>query len=137
MKRNDLPIEVPTCPEGLDVPFTYYYIQEKAIRYLMIGPDEYREGDPLSLPPEGLLPESYEVIASGCQQFINWRGLTPDAPLEDLGVQGFHLLMNMMHFEMSSQKTLSFVPGTILDQIVMDHMVTPLDSIVIHNLVKT
>ena len=53
-----------------------------------------------------------------------------------LGVQGFHLLMAMLHFKMTGQQVESFEPGVILDRMEMAHRVNPMDNIVMYNLVQ-
>ena len=102
-------------PSGLAIPKMYGYIHYKAFRYLAVGPAKYRQGDACQQPPEDWSPEQLELVRLGCEQVVRWRGLTPDTPLENIGIAGFYVLLHLLHFKLKKQSAFDGKDGTILD----------------------
>jgi len=126
----------PSAPEGLDVPKRFDSIRFRAFVHLEIGPEAYREGDTLGFPPaEG--PESkLDAVKSGCEQLLLWKGLTPEVPLEGIGVDGFDALLRMFHFNHVSHEVYAAArPDHLLDRIVMRHVIDGWE-VTLYNLVK-
>ena len=122
-------------PPGLEIPSGFGYIRAKAHTYLKTGPETYRKIDFFHLPPVDWSPELLETVRNGCEQLVRWRGVTPDAPLEDLGIEGFYCLLQLFHFEVDSQASMPGKDRAILDRMQMRHVVTG-EEVVLHNLVK-
>ena len=80
------------------------YIATKAVRYLEVGPEEYRNSDAFGQPATTDVDE-LAAIQRGCEQLIECRGLHAEAPLTDLGVGGFYGLLALFHFKMKDRTT--------------------------------
>jgi hypothetical protein len=102
----------------------FWYIHFKAFAFLRVGPEEYRSHDALQQPPANLPAARLHAIKRGCEQILQFRGLSADRPLEDLGVDGFYALLRLFHFTLGQQAALgSGADDTILDQMTMRHLV--------------
>jgi hypothetical protein len=108
-------------PVSIDV---YEYIHTKAINYLELGPEKYRKGDAFRQPGEDLSINDLNTLQSGCKQILLNKGLTPETALEGLGIRGFYLLMQLLHFRVVKQMIKSIEADFILDKMEMIHMVT-------------
>jgi len=80
------------------------YIATKAARYLEVGPDEYRKTDAFGQPTTKNA-DKLAAIHRGCKQLIECKGLFVEAPLTDVGVEGFYALMALFHFKMKNRTT--------------------------------
>ena len=110
-------------PPGLTVPPVFFYIHFKAFLFLELGPDLYRKHDAFNLPPDYWAEEKLAAVTCGCRQISEWRGLSPDRPLEDIGIGGFYALLHLLHFELVSQALIDSDPVTMLDMMIMRHVV--------------
>jgi len=113
--------EAPAPPQGVAVPGAFGYIHFKAFRFLLVGPSEYRETDALHLPPAHWPELTLEAVTHGCEQLVQWCGLSSDRPLEGIGVSGFYALLRVFHFEVASHQATESEPGMILDVMHMRH----------------
>jgi hypothetical protein len=124
--------ETSSPPPGMEVPKTFEYIRFKAFRYLAVGPVKYRRGDFFHQPPAECSPERLESVRRGCQQIIEWRGITPALPLEGIGIDGFYALLRVFHFRLKEQSAFDDLDDTILDKMEMHHVVTS-EEITLYN----
>ena len=114
----------PRPPMGIEVPEGFWYIHFKAFAFLKTGPEEYRSFDALQQPSENLPAARLQAIKRGCEQILQFRGLSADRPLEGLGVDGFYALLRVFHFVLSLQAARSNgAADTILDRMTMRHCV--------------
>lgn len=127
--------EAPPPPPGIEVPKMFGYIHYKACRYLTVGPAKYRQGDFFHLPPKEWSPEQLELVKRGCEQIVAWRGIAPESPLENIGIDGFYALLHVFHFKLKQQSAFDGGDGTILDKMEMEHAVTS-EEITLHNRVR-
>jgi len=65
-----------------------------------------------------------------------WRGLSPERPLEDVGIDGFYALLQLLHFKLTVQSAFDGGPGMILDEMQMEHVVDS-RTITLYNRVKS
>lgn len=118
--------ETSAAPDGFDAPEMYDYVRFKAFVFLTVGPEVYRESDPLGQPPEGWPEFVLEKVRHACQQLLDWRGHTADHPLDGVGVGVFYALMSLFHFSCVEQQ--AFIteadPGYVYDRMEMRHIVT-------------
>jgi hypothetical protein len=111
-------------PADVVVSDVFWYLHFKAFAFLSVGPDEYRSHDVLHQPAENLSATGLHAIRQGCDQILQFRGLSPNRPLEDIGVAGFYALLRLFHFSVDQQAALgSGAIGTVLDQMKMRHAV--------------
>lgn len=80
------------------------YIFTKAKSFLQNGIEKYKKED-FFKEPNISSEEVHDLLKEGCKQVIQGRGLTPEMPFCDLGVQGFNALMRTFHFSYSSRQT--------------------------------
>ena len=88
-----------------------------------MGPNQYREDDALGRSPQDWDEGILDAVHRGCEQIVAWRGITPEAPLEDVGVPGFYALLRLFHFTRTRQSA-RIRGGFALDEMVMAHEVT-------------
>lgn len=125
----------PKPPAGIAVPAVFWYLHYKAFAFLAVGPDEYRSHDALRQPPEHLPATRLNAIKQGCEQILQFRGLSADRPLEGISVDGFYALLRVFHFALDERATLGTgVIGTVLDQMKMRHLVDG-QEVTLYNLV--
>ena len=111
-------------PPGVVLPDGFGYLHFKAFGFLSVGPDEYRRHDALHQPPENLPAARLHAIRHGCEQILQYRGLSPERPLEDLGVDGFYALLRLFHFSVAEQAAFrTEETGKVLDQMKMRHVI--------------
>ena len=116
--------EAPGPPPDVDVPDVFWYVHFKAFAFLRVGPDEYRSHDALQQPHENLPAARLHAIQRGCERILQFQGLSPDRPLEGIGVDGFNALLRLFHFALDQQAALETgAIGTVLDQMKMRHVV--------------
>jgi len=116
--------EAPAPSAAIEVPDVFWYVHFKAFAFLSAGPDEYRSHDALRQPPENLPAARLHAIQRGCERILQFQGLSPDRPIEGIGVDGFYALLRMFHFALDQQVALEIgAIGTILDQMKMRHVV--------------
>jgi hypothetical protein len=116
--------EAPEPPADVVVPDVFWYIHFKAFAFLRAGPDEYRKHDALQRPPANLPATRLDAIKRGCEQILQFRGLSPDRPLEGIGVDGFYALLRLFHFALDQQAAFGTgAIGSLLDQMKMKHVV--------------
>jgi hypothetical protein len=127
--------EAPPPPPGLEFPDSFGYVHCKAFVYLTVGPAKYRRMDYFHLPPEEWSPELLEIVERGCEQIVQWRGLTPDSPFENIGIEGFYALLQVFHFELAQQSAFDGRDGTILDRMEMIHVVSS-EGLTLYNRVR-
>lgn len=111
-------------PVEVVVSDVFWYIHYKAFAFLRAGPDEYRKHDALHLPPAHLPATRLDAIKRGCEQILQFRGVSPDWPLEGIGVDGFYALLRLFHFGTEGHTALGTdTAGVILDEMQMKHLV--------------
>ena len=112
--------------------FPYFF--SKAYMFLNMGADAYRSQDAFGEPSSDMDAEDLSVLASGCRQLMEGRGLTPEDPLRGLGIHGFYNLFRLFHFSLVRQ---SVIPGDegMLDRMRMRHVVDG-GEVVYYNLVQ-
>lgn len=108
---------------GGEVPDVFRYLHFKAFAFLRTGPEEYRKHDALGRPPVGLPASRMDAIRRGCEQIIEFRGLSYARPLEGIGIDGFYALIRLFHFESDHQTALtSDTPGVVVDEMRVTHV---------------
>lgn len=122
-------------PAGLNPPVQFWYIHFKAFSYLKMGTDAYRANDALGMPPENTLPTILAVIEQGCRQIVDWRGITQERPLQELGINGFYRLIELFHFVIADQIATFGDNGNVMDKMTIRHGVTG-EEITLFNLVN-
>lgn len=90
--------EAPRPPADVVVPDAFWYVHFKAFAFLMVGPDQYRSQDALRQPPENLPATRLDRVNRGCEQILQFRGLSAVRPLEGIGVDGFYALLPLISF---------------------------------------
>ena len=123
-------------PHGSAVPEAFGYVHYKAFMYLQLGPARYRKTDFFNCPPRDWTKSRFRAVKSGCEQILMWRGLSPERPLRDIGIEGFYALLHLFHFKLQSQAALDGAPGMILDKMEMEHVVDS-RKITLYNEVKS
>ena len=74
------------------------------------------------MPPASWTALELDTIRVGCEQIVQWRGLSPEAPLEGMGIGGFYLLAEFFHFTLVGQALLlDGGLGGMLDAMFMKH----------------
>lgn len=114
----------PPIPPGIAAPDTFLYIHYKAFRYSAMGAEQYREEDGLRQPPSNLPSSELQMLRRGCEQIVQWRGISPDLPLEDIGVAGFYALMRLFHFTVKKQCVSRTGDATVTEEMELQHSVT-------------
>src|SRR5688572_33308287 len=92
--------------------------------------------DALGMPPAGWPELTMDSVRLGCEQILGWRGLSPDRPIEGVGIGGFHSLLRLFHFEQAEQRLVGGVGGMMLDEMQMKHGVDGRE-ITLFNIVKS
>src|SRR5687768_518737 len=115
----------PKPPVGLGIlTHPVRYVHFKAFLFLQYGPERYRQRDGLKQPPADSSEHTLDAIRRGCEQIFQWRGFLPDSPLEDIGVDGFYVLLRLFHFELVAQSaTRAGAEMFFLDRMEMRHVV--------------
>ena len=122
----------PSPPVGLSIPEHFRYIHYKAYNYLQLGPDVYRHNDFFNMPQEDVSTEDLEDLNHGCRQIVEWRGIDPSLPIDNLGIIGFNRLIELFHFETVSQTAIYNDDGSILDKITIKHKISE-KEIILYN----
>jgi hypothetical protein len=125
--------KAPWPPAGVVVPETFWYLHFKAFTFLMVGPEAYRGHDALQQPPEHLPQARIHAIKRGCEQIVQFRGLSADEPLEGIGVDGFYAMLRTFHFTLGHRAASSDARG-IIDRMTMRHIIDGRE-VTLHNLV--
>ena len=122
--RDAYEAEAREPPGDVVVPDVFWYLHYKAFAFLSAGPDRYRRHDALHQPPENVSATALDALRWGCKQILQFRGLSPDRPMEDIGVDGFYALLRLLHFSVDQQAVLGTAAvGTVLDQMKLRHAV--------------
>lgn len=129
--------EAPLPPSGLTPSAVFGYIHFKAFVFLQLGPERHRSIDAFQFPPAEWSEGTLETIRCGCEQIVQWRGLSPELPLEGLDIRGFRGLLQLFHFEAVLQSALALGTGEgyIIDAMQMRHVVDGRE-ITLYNRVK-
>jgi len=122
-------------PPGVEPPENFGYIHFKAYSYLKRGQTAYQRQDAVGMPPENAHPSLLATIEQGCRQIVEWRGITPEKPLQDIGIDGFYQLIKLFHFKVAGQSALFGDDGTIMDKMVIKHTVSG-EELTLYNMVK-
>jgi len=122
-------------PAGVTPPEYFGYIHFKAYKYLKIGPNAYSAQDALGMPPTGAPPPLLALVEQGCRQIVDWRGISPERPLQGLGIKGFYRLIEVFHFKVIGQSATFLANGSVMDKMTIKHSVTG-EEITLFNLVK-
>lgn len=109
-------------PQG--APPAYAYLQDKAERYLEIGPERYRADDYFHMPRADASAELLDLIESGMEQICLGKGLSVDDPFTGLGVRGFYALLGTLHFKPQRQSLVRSNNEFMVDEMVMRHVIT-------------
>ena len=129
--------EAPQRPPELRESDTFDDLHYKAFVYLQVGPDAYRQMEAFGMPPASWTALELDAVRMGCEQIVRWRGLSPEAPLEGMGIGGFYLLAELFHFTLVGQGVLlDGGPGGTLDAMQMKHSVDG-RALTFFNFVKT
>lgn len=83
----------------------FSYIHAKAEIYLKLGPDLYRKKDFFQMPDKLWDKDEVLLIATGCQQILEGKGLIEKNPFNGLGVGGFYKLLSTFHFKPKNRIT--------------------------------
>ncbi len=122
-------------PSGLNLPEFFGYIHYKAYSYLARGPEAYRQQDGLGMPPEDASPDTLAILEKGCRLILEWHGIASERPLKGIGINGFYRLIELFHFDLVVQRATPEKDGTILDKMLIKHVVTG-EEMTLYNEVK-
>ena len=125
----------PAFPSELNVPKFFPYIHFKAYLYLSLGPVRHRNINFYQLPPKDLTQDRLDIIKNGCEQILNWRGISPDFPLEDIGIECFYDIFQMFRFKIVKQSAFNVEDDFFLDEMHLEHVLNS-RSVTIYNKVK-
>lgn len=125
---------LPPSMQDLAIEQGFPYLVSKAQRYLEVGAEAYRAAD-FFHQPRASGSAAREQLERGCQQLAEWRGVTPEAPLTGLGIEGMYALAAMLHLTMVEQHADFRPDGSALDRMEFAHRVTGART-VIWNLVE-
>lgn len=78
----------------------YFYFRAKAQIYLRKGAEEFRRDDFFHCPRVEWTDQDLADLECGYRQIMNWRGLIPQVPLEDLGLDELYRMMEVAHFQL-------------------------------------
>ena len=78
-----LTLEMPLA-DALIAVKNFVYLREKALIYVQKGPEEYRRLDCFQFPRLEWDYEQLDSLERGCQQIVDWKGLTSANPLDDV-----------------------------------------------------
>ena len=132
MDRNELPKEI----RKIAADSGYEYIRTKAIRFLEVGADKYREKDALKRPSVTLSKKELELLMSGCRQVAEYKGLTEETAFEEFGVAGFYRLIELFHYTVIGQEVSRKGRQWLLDKMQVEHIMTG-QKMVLYNKVKS
>ena len=116
--EEDFMDEMDEKPE--DLPSGFVYLWSKAKTFLKIGPEAYRKRDAFGLPDEEW---DEAIIQKGMEQVAEWRGYSADKPFENLGISGFRMLLQTLHFELDTRSSQQTEESDFLDEMRMKHVV--------------
>lgn len=97
------------------------YMLTKITMYIERGPEIYRKCDALQMPPADWSLEDLQVVEHGFRQLMDGRGFQPERPVTGVGIDGFHNMLEIIHFRMTSQRARS-VDGGMLDELEYSHV---------------
>jgi hypothetical protein len=101
----------------------YGYVFAKAKLFLEIGSTQYLKQDFFDLNAEDFDNQEMEIIKDGCKQILLGRGLTPEKPLENLGIHAFNQMFQIFHFYPTKVRSLKPKLNTFLDIMCLEHVV--------------
>ena len=87
------------------------------------------------MPPSSVTDEELGILQSAMEQLIDHKGITPECPLKGLGIPGFYLLMETMHFKPLQQKIYHRTADLIVDEMTMAHVMSG-QQITLYNAVE-
>jgi hypothetical protein len=129
--EEDFMDEMDEKPE--DLPSGFVYLWSKAKTFLKVGPEAYRKRDAFG-HPEKEWDEA--IIRKGMEQVAEFRGYSADKPFEDLGISGFRMLLQTLHFELEEQSAQETEEDVFLDEMRMKHVVDNGRTITLYNKVS-
>lgn len=119
----------------LDARLAFPFISVRANKYLKCRPEVYRKQHPLHLPSPDWSQEILDEIRIVCEQFLACKGCTPEDPIENVGVEAFYRMMDILCFEVCGQMA-RFREDGILDQMLVRNMTTN-QTLTLYNLIKS
>ena len=128
--------EAPPRPPELRESDVFDDLHYKAFVYLQVGPDAYRQIEAFGMPPASWTALELDAVRLGCEQIVQWRGLSLEAPLEGIGINGFYALAEFFQLERVWQAALIGGSDEILDAMQMKHAIDG-RALTLLNLVKT
>lgn len=81
---------------------------------------------------EYLPPELIEKLVKGFRQLIQGKGYTKDTPLVNIGVDGFHYLMDIFHYVVVTQGMVKGITDYHLDVMIVQDVVTG-ERVILYN----
>ena len=63
------------------------------------------------------------MIQKGMEQVAEFRGYSADKPFENLGISGFRMLLQTLHFELDMRSSQQTEESNFLDEMRMKHVV--------------
>lgn len=97
------------------------YIITKAIKYLEVGPDNYRGRDAFDMPDISWTQSDLSEIEQGCNQILEGKGLTQSKPITDISIKGMYNLLSLFHFEFKSKRS-NYTSKGIIDGMTFKHV---------------
>jgi len=80
-------------------------------------------------------PEMIEKLVDGFRQLIEGKGYSMDCPFENLGFEGFYLLMDVFHCVVVAQGVVKSNSNLYLDEMLVQDVITA-DRLLLYNHVK-
>ena len=101
----------------------YHLLRDKTLKLKEKGTESCKGDDAFDLSDMKITDDARELINNGIQQIIDYRGLTFDRPLENLGIGGFYFFMSIFYLERRRQLGTKF-EGYTMDSMLMKNSVT-------------
>jgi hypothetical protein len=112
-----------SAPTGR-MPALFAYIRAKAQLYCKIGAVNYAKANPLR-KKGGRAPSSNKAaILRGMEQIAVDRGWDVSVPLENIGIDAFYDLCDVLHFRVTRQAIASTDAQDCIDEMFVEHVVT-------------
>ena len=111
-------VEYDNCHKNM-----FPYIFTKANKFIICGPEKYREDDYFKLPLKSWSSIELDEILTGCKQIISGHGFSQNKPITQISVNGFYKLFNVFHFKPVDRKHKYLSEGSILDSITFEHVI--------------
>lgn len=109
--------------QELVITYKYDLFRDKCIKLQEKGVDACVEDEDFDLKGVKITQHARDLIDMVVPQIIDYKGLTIERPLEDIGIGGFYYFMSLFYFERKRQLA-SYFKDCIIDKMLMNNSVT-------------